>query len=176
MHNLEKYFKDKITTNNLTEVIIYLRIKDNSGKQIQISYNKYSYNNMYTMDIVHFTNYIKADTEKIFLSSFGISYIIAFTSFKKYLNNFVTSGNKKNLIINICDAKIIPSEENNYEFEYDRTFTSESTKDECPICKLEWNELHQINLKCNHYVCINCLFALFLQNKTNCPICRKALL
>ena len=29
MDNLEKYFKDKIITNDLTELIIYLRIKEN---------------------------------------------------------------------------------------------------------------------------------------------------
>ena len=64
----------------------------------------------------------------------------------------------------------------NYEFLIDKSFFDESTIEECQVCKTNWNEWHKINLKCNHNICIDCLYQLFKTDNNLCQVCRTKLL
>lgn len=171
MDDLYNYLK--LNSHDILDTVIYIRYKNNIGKQIHIYYNKCSYsNNNDIMEIIHFNDFIKQKNERFFISTFGLDYDITFFTLKKYIRDLIGIGRKEILIINLCKKNDKPDEKNNYELLIDRTFMDESTKDECPVCKLSWKDCSKTKLRCSHSICIDCLITLIKTEKYNCPVCR----
>ena len=64
--------------------------------------------------------------------------------------------------------------------EYDRTIKFTDIKQDCPVCL---DEKYMMQLSCNHYICLFCLYGMFERNenikeftpiseRTKCPLCR----
>ena len=83
---LKKYFKENIIKLNDN---IYIKFKDNSGKQIHINYTKCNYSNNNVIEITHFIDYIKVETKRKIISIFGEHSDIIFYTVKNYLNTII---------------------------------------------------------------------------------------
>lgn len=169
LDELNEYFV-KYCDDNIEDVTIFVRYKEEEGTQMWIKF-KPSFDNLTTMNIIHFKKYrrIRETSERISLYGNSFNKILFFLV-TNYLSDTVSIGDSKDFIIGI--GKEIPDEDECLIFNIDKTDSEYTCNSECPICYASYKIKESIRLVCNHKLCRDCFFKILERHELKCPICK----
>lgn len=173
MDGVLEYFQDNIE-DSIFNVLVFVRLKKNPGRQVSIQYKKSNYSISSSMDIINYDKFFRTHDIQKRVSPFGVPYQIIYHTFREILQDLVMLGEKQELVIGISYGDNIPKEVDCIEFEYDRTYNEDSTQLECPVCQSSWTIAYPIPLRCHHQICRDCLFGIIEHSGHKCPLCRTS--
>ena len=164
----------KYSDENIEDITIFVRYKEEEGSQMWIKF-KNSFDNLSTMNIIHFSKYKRVKETSDRISLYGNSFNkILFFLVTNYLSETVSIGESREFIIGI--GKEIPDEDECLIFNIDKTDSEYTCNSECPICYASYKVKESIRLVCNHKLCRDCFFKILDRHELRCPVCKTSII